>query len=379
MRRGSRRSFDWQVRRCRFWLGLFILLSLVRTTHQQHELECSEDPILDDRPSQLHLDASTCDARSSAASTAVPFENENGLVILTRIHFDLDLLNTYLGDNFLLFVTVYDPDCPACQDMLRRVEEAAQIFTDATNMTTTTATWAKIHVDDLREDWHDALDSVPALLFLTAATVDSPTSEAAEHVTLGQDATPASLLVLLEYTGISARARDIADTVLHYSWRLQTLSQHVRYNPQTDLVLPDLYTLDHLHQVYDFVSSQRNLILRLLHVGSIYQDALVQSGAMSSGVWKATELEYYKWLLTSDNVERDDLKVFVQCVVGTDEGMMRAYEQVARVLSNRRDCIYLLAKDCSGSVSVYLYSIPLQDLEGDQGWQLPVPTTFSAS
>ncbi|GKZ01185.1 hypothetical protein MPSEU_001069900 [Mayamaea pseudoterrestris] len=305
------------------------------------------------------------------------FRKTNGLFVLSSNHLNINLLESQFGANFLLLVMVYDEHCPACHVMMQRVEEASMIHqTVATNYEyNASVAFGTILASELKEEWLVAIDTVPSLLFLT-------TAEASEHSDSSAASLSTSTIVLLEYYGLSNRARDIADTVLHYSWRLQTMSQHLKVG-RADIVTSDIFRLENLNDLHYLLFSHRKILLHLLDVDSVYQSQLIRTGLAATGQWTTLEMKYLEWLLSA-NGGIDDLKVFVHCRRQTDESenYAQTYEQFARVVSNRRDFLFLMTDECDNAAERFdlvVYSINVQQFKDNADWELPDPAYLSVT
>lgn len=335
----------------------------------------------------------------ASALPSPTFVMEDNLLVLHKDHLmNVTSLQEQLGLRFLILMVVYDDsiNCSSSREMLQRVQESAILWnqqqqheeeeTSRSNRHVAATVWAKIHIDELQD-----VVAVPSLLFLTVANDDKEST--------------LSSLVMLEYNGLATSAHDIYDTVLHYSWRLLDLSQGLRL--EETFITPDLIQLhNNMESVISLMSRQQNVLRQLLQTSSLLkrQHPLVRIGTMASinkDRWndQTTEFKYMEWLLKDDGnrmLEKEDFTIFVLWKRGQQQQdeLTRAFEQVARVISNRRDCVFLLAGNCDvgdeggdddeSNVNVFVYTLPISTLLLDklevslsQFW--PEPLQFMAS
>jgi hypothetical protein len=245
----------------------------------------------------------------------------------------------------------------------------------------------------IRQEW--GVSSFPQLVVIFHV---NPSAEV-EH----DDNTPANPVFLLEFQGHADSAQKLAETIRHYYHRLVVTTSGVAVNNSTIDVSP--WTFDNWTQVRAFwkdvdqffythdVSlpsplSAANGTQDLSHKAPSDDGPLGQlsnyflSSSLSSTLWSDTEkTRIQQWWAWGDLKQRGDFYFFGQCRSLTDESpeqkaIFTAFEELSRVMANRRDLLFGFITDCEDRSRVTSSRVSCLDPASDgtvYAWRNPPP------
>jgi thiol-disulfide isomerase/thioredoxin len=299
---------------------------------------------------------------------------ENGIIVLESLGSVRKVLQQEESTNgessTLILALIHASSCPHSLALIKRVEEAYLLLTDYFETTTD-------KVSDLKK---------PVFAKLDGSTSDL---DPADLLKAGVDVFPTLVFVagdsnidthtlkyqpfMLEYTGRQETAEDIYRTVLHYFHQLIVAAGDVHRTGAFVDVKPKEF--DTMMDVTDFLRDHKHGIL---------DHTVVKPGFPVT--ISAESQEYISWLMSEDNPNHtDDFLLLVQCrnkqrQSGKSRPYYESFEHMARVVSSRRDRLFVTITDCDDDAtqgSVVAWKIPFNfDLDGD----MSVPTSsFSPS
>jgi len=266
------------------------------------------------------------------------FPIENGLVVLQ----DLDEVEQALSqqrldepESAVMFLLIYSPSCPHSQALVKRTEEAYRLLQNYLAETKSDAEFpllGKLDGSCEEESRWEALgiSHYPTLAFLAGD---------------GEDNT-----FLLQCIGNLDTPESVMRTVLHYYHRY--VSGPAKYKGG----LIDIRSKEfaNMKELQNFVTQHRKALVEYSVVELTFPPPMAPE-----------EKEYIQWLVEEDD-QPDDFTLVVQCAnpeasFTQHQALMEDFDDMAFVVSKRRDCLFVKVSDCSsmGESAVVAWKIPL--------------------
>jgi hypothetical protein len=265
----------------------------------------------------------------------------------------------------IAITVVYEPNsCSTSSsnvDMHQRVVDASHLVEMHPDIL-----FAEIDASLVSNEWLDeqGITAFPALLVAAHPSVllkknYDTNDDDMKYSAITNSSSQVSKLVWIEYVGLHASARDIADTALQYCFRLVLWNTHGLFESGARWLRRPDQVMDH-----------SDVLRSLLDETSSYHNSLLRYG-VSRNQWSETEQNYIEWLLSSN--KRGDFLLLVQCRRTSGPGKQDSYkvfDDFSRQVTNRRDYLFaILGTDYSGPCTglkndgaVFLFKTSLHNL-----------------